>query len=106
MAEILGKWAKSGQKHSHVNNQFVALILSQSLTRRLAACFKDHRDPAFVEHTLETVLVQRVVGIALGYEVWLTMTDRRGRASRRGRRKMAAWNGDYMLQIIANQAHA
>ena len=38
------------------------------LTRRLAACFKDHRDPAFVEHTLETLLMQRVVGIALGYE--------------------------------------
>src|SRR3954469_16569276 len=38
------------------------------LTRRLAACFRDHRDPAFVEHTLETLLMQRVVGIALGYE--------------------------------------
>jgi hypothetical protein len=38
------------------------------LTRRLAACFKDHRDPAFVEHDLETLLMQRVVGIALGYE--------------------------------------
>ena len=38
------------------------------LTRRLAACFKDHRDPAFVEHDLETLLMQRVVGLALGYE--------------------------------------
>jgi len=38
------------------------------LTRRLAGCFQDHRDPAFVEHTLETLLMQRVVGIALGYE--------------------------------------
>ena len=38
------------------------------LTRRLAACFQDHRDPTFVEHTLETLLMQRVVGIALGYE--------------------------------------
>jgi hypothetical protein len=38
------------------------------LTRRLAACFQDHRDPAFIEHTLETLLMQRVVGIALGYE--------------------------------------
>jgi hypothetical protein len=38
------------------------------LTRRLAACFQDHRDPAFVEHSLETLLMQRVVGIALGYE--------------------------------------
>ena len=38
------------------------------LTRRLASCFKDSRDPAFVEHGLETLLMQRVVGIALGYE--------------------------------------
>jgi hypothetical protein len=38
------------------------------LTRRLAACFQDHRDPALVEHDLETLLMQRVVGIALGYE--------------------------------------
>lgn len=38
------------------------------LTRRFAACFKDSRDPAFVEHSVETLLTQRVVGIALGYE--------------------------------------
>src|SRR5215203_5337650 len=38
------------------------------LTRRLAGCFQDSRDPAFVEHSLETLLMQRVVGIALGYE--------------------------------------
>ena len=38
------------------------------LTRRLAGCFQDHRDPAFVEHSVETLLMQRVVGIALGYE--------------------------------------
>ena len=38
------------------------------LTRRLAACFKDSRNPAFTEHAVETLLMQRVVGIALGYE--------------------------------------
>ena len=38
------------------------------LTRRLAACFKDSRNPAFIEHTVETLVMQRVVGIALGYE--------------------------------------
>ena len=32
--------------------------------------------------------------------------DRSGRTSLRGRRKKAAWNDAYMLQIIANQAHA
>jgi hypothetical protein len=38
------------------------------LTRRLAACFKDSRHPAYTEHALETLVMQRVVGIALGYE--------------------------------------
>jgi len=38
------------------------------LTHRLAACFKDSRNPAFTEHAVETLLMQRVVGIALGYE--------------------------------------
>jgi hypothetical protein len=38
------------------------------LTHRLAVCFKDSRDPAYIEHTVETLVMQRVVGIALGYE--------------------------------------
>src|SRR3954451_17917189 len=38
------------------------------LTRRLAACFQDSRDPAYTEHVLETLVMQRVVGLALGYE--------------------------------------
>src|SRR5215217_4477273 len=38
------------------------------LTRRFAACFRDSRDPGFVEHSVETLLMQRIIGIALGYE--------------------------------------
>ena len=38
------------------------------LTRRLAGCFTDARNPAFVEHAVETLVMQRIVGIALGYE--------------------------------------
>jgi hypothetical protein len=38
------------------------------LTRRLAAGFQDRRDPAYTEHAVETLVMQRVVGIALGYE--------------------------------------
>jgi len=38
------------------------------LTRRLAGCFNDARNPAFIEHEVETLVMQRVVGIALGYE--------------------------------------
>jgi hypothetical protein len=38
------------------------------LTRQLAGCFTDARNPAFIEHEVETLVMQRVVGIALGYE--------------------------------------
>jgi hypothetical protein len=38
------------------------------LTRRLAGCFIDARDPALIEHEVETLIMQRIVGIALGYE--------------------------------------
>ena len=37
-------------------------------TRRLAGCFTDARNPALVEHAVETLVMQRIVGIALGYE--------------------------------------
>jgi hypothetical protein len=38
------------------------------LARALAACFHDQRDQRFVDHQLETLLLQRLVGLALGYE--------------------------------------
>lgn len=38
------------------------------LTRRMAECFSDHRDPDLVEHTVEQLLAQRIYGLALGYE--------------------------------------
>lgn len=38
------------------------------LTAKVARCFRDDRNPAFVEHRLETLLSQRIHGIALGYE--------------------------------------
>jgi hypothetical protein len=34
----------------------------------LAACFKDSRDPELIEHSVQTLVMQRVSGIALGYE--------------------------------------
>lgn len=36
--------------------------------RRFAGCFRDRRDPERIEHPLDALLAQRVVGIALGYE--------------------------------------
>ncbi len=38
------------------------------LIDRFAACFRDGRKPELIEHTMETLVRQRVVGIALGYE--------------------------------------
>ena len=50
-----------------------ALLLGQTdrairLTKRFAACFTDVRTPELVEHEVSTLVMQRVVGIALGYE--------------------------------------
>ena len=38
------------------------------LVRRFAQCFCDRRDPRYVEHQVETLLGQRIFGLALGYE--------------------------------------
>jgi hypothetical protein len=50
-----------------------ALLLRQTdrrigLSRQIAACFTDTRDQDQIEHGLETLIAQRVHGIALGYE--------------------------------------
>jgi DDE family transposase len=50
-----------------------ALLLGETdrairLTERFAVCFTDARVPELVEHEVGTMVLQRVVGIALGYE--------------------------------------
>lgn len=50
-----------------------ALLLSQAdhslgLIQRFARCFTDRRDQRYVEHRVETLVGQRVFGLALGYE--------------------------------------
>ncbi|HEY9219748.1 MAG TPA: IS1380 family transposase [Phenylobacterium sp.] len=50
-----------------------ALLLSRTdhaidLVRRFAACFRDARAADFVEHSVSSMVMQRVFGIALGYE--------------------------------------
>jgi hypothetical protein len=50
-----------------------ALLLGQvdgglGLVRRFANCFNDRRDPRYVEHQVETLVGQRIFGLALGYE--------------------------------------
>ncbi|WP_428486739.1 hypothetical protein [Rhodopila sp.] len=39
------------------------------LTRRFTACFGHSRDSVFVEHSVQTLITQRIIGIALGYEI-------------------------------------
>ena len=39
-----------------------------NLVNRLAGCFRDARDPRYVEHSVAALVGQRVYGIALGYE--------------------------------------
>jgi hypothetical protein len=49
------------------------LLLSEVERRRgilhqFAACFRDRRNPAYVEHSVEELVRQRVLGLALAYE--------------------------------------
>ena len=50
-----------------------ALLLGQvdrglGLVRRFAGCFIDRRDRRYVEHQIDTLVGQRIFGLALGYE--------------------------------------
>jgi hypothetical protein len=56
-----------------VSSDAGALLLGRTdeaigLVDRLAGCFIDERDPQLIEHTVRTLIGQRVFGIALGYE--------------------------------------
>ena len=57
----------------HLSSDGGVLLLRQldrglGLSRTLAVCFRDLRDPRFVEHALPALLAQRLHGLALGYE--------------------------------------
>jgi Transposase DDE domain group 1 len=56
-----------------VSSDAGALLLKRTdeairLIDRLAECFVDHRDAGAIEHSVRTLVAQRVFGIALGYE--------------------------------------
>ncbi len=42
--------------------------LRLGLMRRLAGCFIDHRDPELIEHSVQSLVAQRIYALALGYE--------------------------------------
>ena len=63
----------AGFDGGNITSNAGALLLEQvdrglGLVRRFAACFIDRRDPRYVEHQLETLVGQRIFGLALGYE--------------------------------------
>ena len=53
---------------------------------RVSECFTDHRDPDRIEHSVEALIKQRILGLCLGYEVLNDhdelCRDRRGRTRR------------------------
>ena len=72
-ARVEGRAVVASFTGGRITSDAGALLLDATdrvldLTRRLAGCFKDGRDPDYVEHAVETLVMQRVVGIALGYE--------------------------------------
>jgi len=60
-------------KGGRITSDAGALLLGATdraigLIERFAGCFEDRRDPEAIEHTTRTLVSQRVLGIALGYE--------------------------------------
>ena len=63
----------AGFDGGNITSNAGALLLGQvdrglGLVRRFAGCFIDRRDPRYVEHQVETLVGQRIFGLALGYE--------------------------------------
>jgi Transposase DDE domain group 1 len=63
----------AGFDGGNITSNAGALLLGQvdrgvGLVRRFANCFIDRRDPRYVEHQVETLVGQRIFGLALGYE--------------------------------------
>ena len=72
-APVEGRAVVAGFDGGTLTSDAGALLLGATdqvigLTRRFAACFQDARNPAFVEHDVATLVSQRIIGIALGYE--------------------------------------
>jgi len=70
----LGRRAVVGQfDGGRISSDSGGLLLREveqrtGILSRLSGCFVDHRDPDQIEHMLESLIKQRVMGLALGYE--------------------------------------
>jgi len=67
------RWVVAAFDGGTVSSDAVALLLGRAdaaigLIDRLAGCFVDERRADAIEHTVHTLLGQRVFGMALGYE--------------------------------------
>src|SRR5271168_1563748 len=72
-ARVEGRSVVASFDGGRITSEAGALLLGETdrairLTDRFARCFTDARTPELVEHAVGTLVLQRVVGIALGYE--------------------------------------
>ena len=72
-ARVEGRAVVAGFDGGTITSDAGALLLGATdraigLVRRFAACFVDHRAAEQVEHSLATLVGQRVFALALGYE--------------------------------------
>jgi hypothetical protein len=72
-APVEGRRVEAAFDGGTITSDAGALLLGATdraigLIGRFASCFRDVRRPDLIEHTVATLIGQRVVGIALGYE--------------------------------------
>jgi len=72
-SDLHGRQVVADFSAGHLSSDGGALFLRQidrglGVSRALAACFHDTRDPRFVEHRLPHLIAQRLYALALGYE--------------------------------------
>ena len=72
-APVEGRQVVAGFDGGAITTDAGALLLGETdrairLTELFATCFTDARTPELVEHAVDTMVLQRVVGITLGYE--------------------------------------
>ena len=72
-APVEGRRVEASFDGGSITSDAGALLLGSTdraigLIDRLAGCFEDHRNGDLIEHTVRTLVGQRVLGLALGYE--------------------------------------
>ena len=72
-APVEGRAVVAGFDGGAISSDAGALLLGETdrairLSERFASCFTDARMAELVEHGVHTMVLQRVIGIALGYE--------------------------------------